>query len=43
MPKEWSDHLRIKGNECGYKLKDRRLKEQFINGINVDDMTTEII
>ena len=36
-------HLRIKANECKYKERDRRLKEQFINGINDDDMMTEII
>ena len=34
-------YLRIKGSECSYKEKDRRLKEQFINGINVDNMITE--
>ena len=36
-------HLRIKGNEFGYKEKDRRLKELFGNDINVDDMIAEII
>ena len=34
--------LRMKTNESNYKEKDRRLKEQFINGIN-DEMMTEII
>ena len=38
----WMGHLRIKANECGYKDKDRKLKEQFINGINYNDMMTEI-
>ena len=36
-------HLRIKANEYGYKEKDRKLKEQFIDGINDNDMMTEII
>ena len=34
--------LRKNGNECGYKEKDRRLKRQFIDGIN-DDKMTELI
>ena len=36
-------HLRIKASKYDYKEKDRRLKEQFINGINDEDMMTEII
>ena len=40
---EWIGCLWIKLNESDYKEKDRRLKEQFINGINDDDMMTEII
>ena len=36
-------HLRIKSIECSYKEKDWKLKEQFINGINDNDMVTEII
>ena len=39
-------NLKIKGNEFEYKERDRRLKEQFINGINDDnddDMMTETI
>ena len=36
-------HLRIKANESGNKGKDKRLKEQFINSINDNDMMTEII
>ena len=36
-------HLRIKANECCYKEKDRKLKEQFINGMNDDDMMTKVI
>ena len=35
---EWIGCLRVKANECEYKEKDRRLKEQFINGINNYDM-----
>ena len=38
------DHLRIKTNECKYKEKDRRLKEQSRDRIYYDDvMMTEII
>ena len=37
------DHFRMNANKCEYKDKDRRLEEQFINGINDDDMMTEII
>ena len=36
-------YLRIKANKHGYKDKDIRLKEQFINGINDHDMMTEIM
>ena len=39
---EWMDCLRINASECRYKERDKRLQEQFINGINDDDMT-EII
>ena len=35
-------YLRIKTDECSYKEKDIRFKEQFINGIN-DDRITEMI
>ena len=40
---DWTGSLRIKTNECEYKDTDRRLKEQFINGINGDDTMTKII
>ena len=33
----------IKANVCGYKDRDRRLKDQFINGISDKEMVTEII
>ena len=36
-------YLRVKSKECGYKEKDRILKEQFINDINDDDIITDII
>ena len=36
-------YLRIKPNECKYKENNRRVKEQFMNGINDGDMMTEII
>ena len=35
-------YLRIKENKCRYIKKERRLKEQLMNGIN-NDMMTEII
>ena len=35
--------LWIKANECRYREKDRRLKEQSINGTNNDSMMTEIV
>ena len=37
------DRLRIKAVECKYREWDRRLKEQFINGINSQTKTVEII
>ena len=40
---EWISHLRIKANKGGYKEKNSKLKEQFINGIRDDDMMTEQI
>ena len=41
--KERMGHIRIKINEAGYKEKYRRLKEQSINGIDDNNMMTEII
>ena len=41
--KEWMGHLRIKTNKCGYQQEDRRLKEQFINGIKHEDVMAEIM
>ena len=35
--------LRIATAECNYKKIDRQLKEQFIHGLNDDDMIIEII
>ena len=40
---EWMDCLRLKENECKYRAKDRKLKEQFINGKNNNKMMKEII
>ena len=34
--------LTVKINECAYKERDRMLKEQLSNGINDDEMMTEI-
>ena len=39
---EWMDYLRIKANKCGHKERDKKLKEQFINGINDDDLMMKI-
>ena len=39
---EWMGYLRFKANECSYKEKDRRLKEQFINGVSDKEMMAEI-
>ena len=33
----------MKATECKYKETNKRLKEQFINGINDQTMTGEII
>ena len=38
----WWAASRVRTNGCDYKEKDRRLKEQFINGITDDDTMTEI-
>ena len=35
--------LRIAVAECNYKKLDRQLKEQFLHGLNDNDMLTEII
>ena len=35
--------LKIKANECSYREKYKILQERLINGINGDDMMTEII
>ena len=43
MSEEWMGHLRIKANECKCEEKDGRLEEQFINGINNDEIITKII
>ena len=37
------DRLRVKATECKYKEVDRRLKEQFSNGITDQTITAEII
>ena len=41
--KERMGYLGVNVNEFNYKERDRRLKHQFINWINADDMMTEII
>ena len=39
--KEWIGCYRVRANKCGYKEKDRKLKELFINSTNDDDVKTE--
>ena len=41
--KERTGHLRMKANTYEYKGKDIIFKEPFSNGINKDEMITEII
>ena len=36
-------HFNVKANDCNYKEHDRQLKELFINGINDEMLTAEII
>ena len=43
VAEEWMGKLRIKTGECIYKETNRILKEQFINGLNDNSMTREII
>ena len=35
--------FRLEAIECNYKETDRQLKEQFIHGLNDNDMLVEII
>ena len=37
---EWTGCITVKANQCEYKERDRRLKEQFVNGINDNYMMT---
>ena len=40
---EWMGRHRLAIIECNYKEIDRKLKEQFIHGLNDNDMLAEII
>ena len=40
---DWIGRLRTAVAECKYKEVDRQLKEQFIHGLNDDEMLVEII
>ena len=40
---KWMDRLNIKAAECNYKEHYRRLKEQFINDTDNEDIMQEII
>ena len=35
--------LSVKANECEYKQREKRMKEQFINELNYNKIITEII
>ena len=37
------DIFELKANECNYKQHDRELKSKFINGINDEMITAEMI
>ena len=41
--KEWIGHLRHKASKCGFKERETRLKEQFINSIKNEEMMMEIM
>ena len=41
--KEWMGRLRTAVVECKYKEGNRQLKEQFIHGLNDDEMLVEVI
>ena len=43
IAEEWVGRLRIAVGECNYKELHRKLKEQFIHGLNDDEMLTELI
>ena len=40
---EWISRLRTAAVKCNYKEIDRQLKEQFIHGLNDEEMLAEII
>ena len=40
--KEWTGRLRTAAVECKYKEVDRQLKEQFIHGVNDDEILEEV-
>ena len=40
---EWIGRIQIKAGECKNQENDRRLKEQFINGMNDEAITAKII
>ena len=43
IAEEWMGRLITEATECEYKDNDSRLKEQFINDINDEVMTAEIV
>ena len=40
---EWMGRLRLAAIGCNYREVDRQLKEQFLHGLNDNDMLAEII
>ena len=40
---EWMGRLRTNAVECNYQEIDRQLKEQFVHGLNDEEMLAEII
>ena len=40
---EWMSRLQLTAVECNYKDIDRQLKEQFIHGLNDNDILVDII
>ena len=40
---EWIKRVRLAANECEYEEQDRRVREQFICGINDEQMHSKMI
>ena len=42
-PQKWMGRLHIKAMDCKYREYDRRLKEQFVNGLDNENIIAEIL